>query len=355
MRDYGKVAPSFWTGDTGRRLRSDPDAQRIALYLMTGPHSTMSGVFYCPAMYIAHEVGLTLEGASEGLRRLSEAGFCVYDEASEWVFVVEMARYQIGDALSPSDNRVKGIRAEVPKMPEGVIRQAFIDRYGTAFNLGEVASVSRLRARGFEGASEPLRSQEQEKEQKREEVEAASGDASAHPDEAPPTSPPPRSTKRGGRLPDDWQPSPENLAYAEAQGFTATETGRMAERFRNHFHSAAGQKGVKLDWGATWRNWVLSDADRHGRSPPAPSAASTANREMAELRKLDPPDWPPGIAPCEFVRRSYVAGKWLGAWGPEPDSSGCRLTAEQRRDMLVSRFGPDEARRHVPGLFAAAA
>ncbi len=37
MRDYAVVSPRFWTGDTGRFLRQHPDAQRLALYLMTCP------------------------------------------------------------------------------------------------------------------------------------------------------------------------------------------------------------------------------------------------------------------------------------------------------------------------------
>ena len=35
MRDYAKVVPTFWTGDTGKAIRrKGPDAIVVALYLV---------------------------------------------------------------------------------------------------------------------------------------------------------------------------------------------------------------------------------------------------------------------------------------------------------------------------------
>jgi hypothetical protein len=100
MRDYAKVAPQFWTGETGKKIRAaGAETVVVALYLMTCPHANMIGLYYLPKMYIAHETGLGMEGASKGLTRAIEAGFCSYDEASEHVFVHAMARFQIADKL----------------------------------------------------------------------------------------------------------------------------------------------------------------------------------------------------------------------------------------------------------------
>ena len=44
MRDYGIVSPRFWIGETGRKLRKLPDAQRIAMYLLTAPMAEMTGM-----------------------------------------------------------------------------------------------------------------------------------------------------------------------------------------------------------------------------------------------------------------------------------------------------------------------
>lgn len=138
MRDYARVSPQFWIGMTGKALRGDRDAQIVALYLMTSPHATMIGVFHCPVIYIAHETGLTIEGASKGLRRVVEEGFCTYDHDRELVWVHEMARFQIGAKLKPNDNQVPAIRRAFQQIPECQILQGFHARYREAFHLPDI-------------------------------------------------------------------------------------------------------------------------------------------------------------------------------------------------------------------------
>lgn len=137
MSHYSKLAPRFWTGATGRSLRGDPEAQIVAAYLITSPHANMLGFFYQPISYIATDTGLPIEGASKALRRLCEGGFCHYDESSEVVWVVEMARFQIGDALEAKDKRVTSIRREYESLPNNRLLQAFFDRYGKAYHMNE--------------------------------------------------------------------------------------------------------------------------------------------------------------------------------------------------------------------------
>lgn len=164
MRDYGVVSPKFWIGDTGKALRGHLEAQVLALYLMTSPHATAIGVFHCPVMYMAHETGLGMEGASKGLAVLIEGGFCYYDEASETVFVKRMAAYQVAESLKPDDKRAKWIQKEYEKLPPGRIRNEFFAIYFVAFGLKDELQKSR----GIQGASKPHASQEQEQEQEQE-------------------------------------------------------------------------------------------------------------------------------------------------------------------------------------------
>lgn len=161
MRDYGKVSPQFWIGETGKKLRGHPEAQVLALYLMTCPHSRMSGVFHCPTVYMAHETGMTPEGALKGLERLLEVGFCEYDNSTETVFVFRMAAYQIGESLKESDNRIVGIRKEYKNMPEGRIKSMFFDLYGSSFYLNDIGGSGK----NLKAPSKPLRSQKQEQKQ----------------------------------------------------------------------------------------------------------------------------------------------------------------------------------------------
>ena len=129
MRDYGKISPTFWIGKTGKELRGDPSAQIVALYLMTSPHAEMTGVFNFPVIYIAHETGLSLEGATKGLERLCKSGFCTFEADTDTIFVHEMARYQIGEDLKGNDNRVLGVKKIYKGMPDSPIKTAFFNRY----------------------------------------------------------------------------------------------------------------------------------------------------------------------------------------------------------------------------------
>lgn len=165
MRDYATVSPQFWLGKTGRDLRkAGAEAQIVAFYLMTSPHSNMLGLYYLPVLYLAHETGLGLEGASKGLERAIEAGFCSYDEATEMIWVHEMAAYQVGRALKPGDNKCAGVRNCYSALPENPFLSVFYERYKDDFHL----NFKRGNERGMKGAKEGLRSQEQEQDQDQE-------------------------------------------------------------------------------------------------------------------------------------------------------------------------------------------
>lgn len=192
MRDYGQVSPMFWIGETGRALRKNPDAQRVALYFMTAPSSEMTGVFYCPLLSILNDVGYfyllgspsegslegvvsPIEGVKQAIFELQRLGFCFYDFESEFVFVSEMARWQIAQELKPTDNRVVNVRKLVKAMPKNMAA-LFLKRYNDVYHLGfdpEIWIDPYLNKGIIEaplkplerGLLKPLRSQEQEQEQ----------------------------------------------------------------------------------------------------------------------------------------------------------------------------------------------
>lgn len=152
MRDYATITPTFWTGETGRKIRLlGSEAQVVALYLMTCPSSNMIGLYYLPIILISHETGLSAEGSSKALASLSEAGFCAYDHESEMVWVIEMAKHQIAEELSPKDNRVKWIRGELKKCAKTVLLHGFMERYRECFHLENQPE----KASPFEAPSKP--------------------------------------------------------------------------------------------------------------------------------------------------------------------------------------------------------
>jgi len=66
------------------------------------------------------------------------------------------------------------------------------------------------------------------------------------------------SKKRGTRISDDWTP---DLAFAESEGIEKSQALREGDKFRDYWKSQAGQKGVRLDWDATYRNWIRKFVD----------------------------------------------------------------------------------------------
>lgn len=84
--------------------------------------------------------------------------------------------------------------------------------------------------------------------------------------------------QRGSRLspdfvlPDDWRD------WATSEGMTVSQADSEGLRFRDYWVAKPGREAVKMDWLATWRNWVRMALSR---SPP--SAVTPFPRIRAQL------------------------------------------------------------------------
>lgn len=89
------------------------------------------------------------------------------------------------------------------------------------------------------------------------------------------------SAKRACRLPEEWIP---DQVFGKSEGLTADEIAREGEKFRDYWRGQPGQRGVKVDWQATWKNWVRKAVDdRKGKG----GAAKPANwREDPAYRNV---------------------------------------------------------------------
>lgn len=152
MRDHAIVSPRFWTGRTGMFLRTHPEAQRLALYLMTCPNSNMTGLYYLPMPTICHEMQMTPEEAAGALNKVSAAGFAEYDRDTETVFVSEMARFQLGEKMSAGDKRVRSTKKMVLQFRNSPFFSRFVAKYGKIFNL-DLEAPSESQEPTMEGAS----------------------------------------------------------------------------------------------------------------------------------------------------------------------------------------------------------
>lgn len=86
---------------------------------------------------------------------------------------------------------------------------------------------------------------------------------------------------KGSRLPDQFFLTAEMKAYA-AEKRPDVDVILETEKFCNHFRSAAGQKGVKLNWQLTWKNWILN-AGQYGKSNQRNGNGTNGKRSNADV------------------------------------------------------------------------
>lgn len=127
-----------------------------------------------------------------------------------------------------------------------------------------------------------------------------------------------RATK-GSRIDLNWKPTAQQIEYAKSKGLNDREASREGVKFFNYWRATSGARGVKLDWDATWQNWVLSTAERLGREP----AKTNGHR-----RDLTRDEW------ASVLRIYGTTNNWPGP-GEPPGKPGCVVPVELLQAKLV--------------------
>jgi hypothetical protein len=102
---------------------------------------------------------------------------------------------------------------------------------------------------------------------------------------------------RGSRLPDDWHP-PENLWAWGKEKLPESELKFETAAMRDYFHAQSGQRGVKLDWGKTWKTWIREAVRRRSRFKPKADNVTT-------------------FKPSSGVKWLDVSTQYIEKWGRE--------------------------------------
>ena len=130
MSNYMKLFPSFWTGETGRQMKkAGIETQLTALYLISNHHASKVGIYYLPIDYISIDVGISVETAFQAIETLCALGFCCYDHDAQYVWVCEMARYQLGEGFMVNANRTGKYSRMLSTLPELSFLDGFYKRY----------------------------------------------------------------------------------------------------------------------------------------------------------------------------------------------------------------------------------
>lgn len=91
---------------------------------------------------------------------------------------------------------------------------------------------------------------------------------------------------RATRVPDDFMPDDSMRAWYREQGIGHLIDGAAEhERFMDYWRAQPGVRGQKVDWPATWRNWMRRAAERPQNGRPA--TARGAGYQSAQERSRE--------------------------------------------------------------------
>lgn len=293
MARYRKIDPRIWNDEKFASLSHE--AQRAFFFILTHPSMTSLGAFRISAAGMAQELGLTEKGFQEPFHELLSKGIVRYDEKSFLVFAPNFLKYNPPE----NPNVIKGWAVALDYLPECGLKhevllkakqcasntdkglKAFVDAFG---------DICHIAPKGFQEPfpkGMPIQEQEQEQEIKvggafSEKVadapepsfpdfpeEVSSGDDrlldGLEPISLPsPETKPAKKAKRGTRL--DVQTLPDEWGAFVKERAPDLDPDLVFEEFKNYWVSQPGQKGVKLDWFATFRNNVISMPDGKRRA-----------------------------------------------------------------------------------------
>jgi hypothetical protein len=73
--------------------------------------------------------------------------------------------------------------------------------------------------------------------------------------------------KRGTRIEPDWRPPSTEVDWRRENGISDLVARRELPKFIDYWTAKPGRDGVKLDWLATWRNWLRNAQEREPTPP----------------------------------------------------------------------------------------
>lgn len=132
---------------------------------------------------------------------------------------------------------------------------------------------------------------------------------------------PAAARSRGSRLPEDWKPSEELVAWARKE-FPAVDLKLEIARFVDHFRSKTGRGASMLDWAATFRNWIRRSIDFSPRNVPHGTTGPPQSGGLARQPKER------ALAPAESRLQAQL--RWLG-----DELRAGRMTQEKHAEQVA--------------------
>ena len=268
-RDRASIRIDMWADQDFRDLSGE--AQRLYMQLMSHPTLSYAGVAeWRPGRLAAMSADLTADSIERAGSELEGQFFIVIDRETEEVLVRSFVKH---DGLMKQPKLVVSMTTAFAAVASRIIREVIAfevqklrkrDPDMNAWGVKQVETV--LKAKGTDVHTlnldstplftpdftpelthtfTPIVGQELAEPTTTATSTATSTDVDKRESTA----------KRGSRLSDDWQPSAESVVKVRTD---APHVDHRSEHivFVDYWIAQPGQKGVKTDWDATWRNWM---------------------------------------------------------------------------------------------------
>ncbi|MBO9555566.1 hypothetical protein [Cellulomonas sp.] len=298
-RSHGRILTGIWQDPDFLAL--EPEPQRLYLFLLSQPDLTQAGLLPLRARRWAQKyAGGSADAVRAALGVLEAARFVVVDDDTEEVLVRTFVR---NDGVYKQPKVMLRMREDAKLIESERLREAFaveLDRLpldelsdepgrGGAPSVNAQVSgvVDALRedfgnpsGRVSEGYAVPptcARARSPYPQPPTPETPTVSQDApAAAVAETKPARP------RGTRVPEPFPITPDMVEWARTET-PGIDHRAVTERFVDYWRGVPGSKGVKLDWPATWRNWLRRE---HERARPVRGGGSRLDDNLAVVREL---------------------------------------------------------------------
>lgn len=231
----------FWDDDFIAGL--DPQGKLLFLYFLSNPLTDLCGAYEITLRRVAFDTGLSPKKIAELLGCFEAAGKILFRNG--WVLIRNFGKHQQGN----SPNVKKGIARSLNDCPSWV-KESLSKGWGSL---------------SIENAPIPIGITYRDNSMRQPKPEP-NGLRDAPPQAAAANDAKPETSKKGTRLPDKFFVTSEMREWARVKQ-PDVDLNIETEKFCNHFRSQPGQKGVKLDWALTWKNWILNAKVKNGTKP----------------------------------------------------------------------------------------
>jgi hypothetical protein len=272
-RQYAQLRTAIWRDEDWCRLPTD--AQWLYEVLISQPSISTAGVIALQiTKWANYSSDMTVKRVKAALKVLRERNYILVDEQTEEVLVRTFIRHDLGGGAVSPKVMVAALRCAIGTQSDDLraVLLAEVQRLERAWPEYVLVLVDDLEKTLVNRVSDTLSDTVSDTlpdtpclglrfyETQTDRPEVTSMVTCSTQEQVPKSGTSP-ARARGMRLPDDWQP-PDEVIRAMHTELPHLDLRAQHRRFTDYWRAASGQKGVKLDWAATWRNWMRTANER---------------------------------------------------------------------------------------------